>query len=113
MQIFKRLAKKNITQKAQNLMEFIFVMPLLLFMTLAIFEVSFFWQEVNAIYSLNTEINANVALTGTDSFILGQPCQAADDARAILEAKDSAISFNNPGYTKSIETIEEIGRAHV
>ena len=100
MQIFKRVSKKN--NKAQNLVEFMFVMPILIFMTLVIFEVAFFWQEVNAIYSLNTEINANVALSDTKTFSMGSVCPAATDALAILEAKDSAISLNNPGYTPKI-----------
>ena len=99
MQIFKR-----ITLKAQNLIEFIFVLPILIFITLAIFEVALFWQDVNSIYSLNTEINANMARLDYSGLALGTVCPAADEtpnvksAINILKAKGSMISLNNPTY---------------
>lgn len=88
---------KNKT-KGQNLVEFVFVFPILIFLTLGIFEVALFWQDLNSIYALNSEINANVALLDTNNMQLGTRCSAATDAFAILEKKDSMISLNNPGY---------------
>jgi hypothetical protein len=105
MQFFKCIAnslenkKKNIS--AQNLIEFIFILPILIFLTLIIFEVALFWQDVNAIYNLNAEINANVALIEPAGMPLGSTCSAATKALDILERKDSMISMNNPIYSKT------------
>ncbi|MFA7658955.1 MAG: hypothetical protein WCY19_05945 [Candidatus Gastranaerophilaceae bacterium] len=99
MQIFKCV--KNKAKPAQNLVEFIFIFPILIFITLVIFEVSLYWQEANAIYDLNAQINANVALEDTKNMAIGSECTAATKALEILEAKDSMISINNPTYTKT------------
>lgn len=111
MQVFKRVNKK--VKRAQNLIEFVFVFPLLIFMVLVMFEVALFWQDVNAIYNLNAEINANVAnlnyspvynsATGTyTGMTMGTTCPAATTALSILQAKDSSISLNNPTYLTQI-----------
>lgn len=113
MQILKRL-------KSQNLIEFIFVLPILIFITLAIIEVAMYWQDVNAIYNLNAEINANAALltyTGMSApnpttGAPGSVCPAADDtilpsgdpkekhsAINALKRIDSAITLTEPTYT--------------
>lgn len=108
MQIFERI---NLKQKknAQNLVEFIFILPILIFLTLVIFEVALFWQDVNSIYNLNAEINANAALLSYSNLSLGDVCPAADDtakqpksAINILKAKDSAISMSDQTYTKTV-----------
>jgi len=95
MQIFKRLAFKK---PAQNIVEFIFIMPVLVIFTLAIFELALYWQDVNAVYSLNNEINANVALVDLKDFNMGDVCPAVSVAQSILEQKDSSITLNNPVY---------------
>jgi len=100
MQIFKRVINQR--KPAQNLIEFIFVFPILIFLTLIIFETALFWQDVNSIYNLNAEINANVALIEPSGMMLGDTCAAATKALAILETKDSMISLNNPVYSKTI-----------
>lgn len=129
MQIFKRL-KEDCEQRAkplageqgvaepfnasnraklsQNLIEFVFVLPILIFLTLVIFEVALFWQDVNSIYNLNAEINANVALLDYSGRMLGDTCPAADtsetnSAISILEKKEAMISLNNPTFTKIIK----------
>jgi len=89
-------------KKSQNLIEFVFIMPILIFITLSIFEVALYWQDVNSIYSLNEAINANAALEDTKNMSMGTPCTAATKSLAILEARDSSISMNNPTYTKMI-----------
>lgn len=89
-------------KQAQNIVEFIFVFPLLLIMTLVIFETALFWQDVNSVYNLNAEINANAALADTRNMTMGSTCQAATDAFAILEKRDSMISMTNPTYSKSV-----------
>lgn len=89
-------------KRAQNLMEFIFVLPLLIFLTLGIFEVALFWQDVNSIYSLNTEINANLALIDPTGMALGSRCSATTKAKDILEKKDSMVSMNDPTYDTEI-----------
>lgn len=101
MQIFKRL-KAACRYPAQNLIEFIFVMPILLFLTLVILEVALFWQDVNSIYNLNAEINANLA-TYSDyrNMPFGSTCTAATKAEELLIARDSMISMNNPAYVKT------------
>lgn len=107
MQIFKRL-KTAYLSNAQGLIEFIFILPILIFLTLAIFEVALFWQDVNSIYNLNAEINANVArLSSYTGQNLGDVCPAADlsnpnSAINILKAKGSMISLNKPTYVKAI-----------
>ena len=83
MQILKRVKIKSLT--AQNLVEFIFDFPLLIFMTLVIFEVALFWQDVNSVYNLNQEINANVALVDNSNLNLGDSCPAANKALDILK----------------------------
>lgn len=114
MSLFKRMMdkkKSGVFHNAlgQNLIEFIFVFPILIFMTLVIFEVALFWQDVNSIYNLNAEINANAALLDYSNLSLGNVCPAADDTPAqpksainILKAKASIISLTNPTFTKSI-----------
>lgn len=92
----------NSSSRAQNLIEFMFILPILIFMTLVVFEVALFWQEANAIYDLNNEINANLALISTDGMRLGTQCSAADEALAILERKDGGISLSDNTYTENI-----------
>lgn len=89
---------------AQNLIEFVFVFPILIFLTLVIFEVALFWQDVNSIYNLNAEINANVALIDFPSLNLNltDECPAAATALAVLQKRDSMISLTNPTYTKTV-----------
>lgn len=92
---------------SQNLIEFIFVLPVLIFLTLVIFEVALFWQDVNSIYNLNNEINANSALLDYNGLNLGAVCPAADEtvptsAISILKNKDSMIALTDPTYTKNI-----------
>lgn len=109
MQIFKRIE----TKLAQNLIEFVFILPILIFLTLVIFEVALFWQDVNSVYNLNTEINANAALLDYTGLNLGDICPAVDEnkpnsAISILKNKDSMISLTNPTYTRTIEVINGI-----
>lgn len=101
MQIFKCINAIR-SKPAQNLIEFLFVLPILIFVTLGIFEVALFWQDVNSIYNLNAEINANAALVDNAKLSLGDTCPAATAAKDALEDKDSMISMTNPTYTKNI-----------
>src|SRR5574344_1151231 len=101
MQIFKRLNLENF-KKGQNLIEFVFVFPLLIFMTLCIFEVALFWQDVNTIYSINTEINAKAALIETKALTLGQACPVATEGAALMEKKAPIASSAKLSFTKSI-----------
>lgn len=96
MQIFKRI--RNNSKRAQNLIEFMFILPILIFLTLAIFEVAFFWQDVNAVYNLNAEINANLALIDPQGMSLGDRCVAANRAFDILKKRDSMISLSSETY---------------
>lgn len=105
MQIFERL--KILKKKSQNLVEFMFVLPILIFMTLVIFEVALFWQDVNAIYNLNAEINANISLIPPSGMMLGDTCTAALKGLEIMEKKDSMISLSEQNYTKVIVDGEE------
>lgn len=102
MQIFECLRLKKHACHAQNLIEFVFVFPILIFLTVVIFEVALFWQEVNAIYNLNAEINANVALQDESGLTLGDVCPAATKALDILEKRSPMISLTNQVYTKTI-----------
>lgn len=99
MQIFK-CVNKNKKLCAQNLVEFIFILPILIFVTLVIFEVALFWQDVNSVYNLNAEINANVALINNSGMNLGQTCAAATKALTILQKRDSMISMTSQTYSK-------------
>lgn len=101
MQVFKRI--KNKFKKGQNLIEFIFILPTLIFLTLVIFEVALFWQDVNAIYNLNAEINANLAVIDPSGMSLGDTCSAATTALNILEKRDSMITINDVKYSKNIK----------
>lgn len=105
MQVLECLKIKKQAYRAQNIIEFIFVFPLLIFLTIVIFEVALFWQEVNAIYNLNAEINANVALKDDKEVGLnvGDACPAATKALEILEKRSPMISLTqNDAYTKTI-----------
>lgn len=95
MQIFKRVSTMCL-KRAQNLVEFVFVLPILIFMTLAIFETALFWQDVNAVYNLNAEINANVALVSSNGMSIGTRCTAANRAIEVLKKRDSMISLSGP-----------------
>lgn len=101
MQVPKRVKVGNIF-RGQNLVEFIFVLPILIFVTLVIFEVALFWQDVNAIYNLNAEINANVALIDPKNMNIGDTCAAATKAIEILRKKDSMISMSESLYDTEI-----------
>ncbi len=103
MQIFKCIKK---TIKAQNLIEFMFILPILIFLTLAIFEVALFWQDVNTIYNLNAEINANVALIDSRGMVLGEKCTAATKAFEILDKRDSMITLSTISYNKNPTIID-------
>lgn len=103
---------------AQNLIEFIFVLPILLFLTLVIFEVALFWQDVNSVYNLNAEINANIALLDYTELQSGVVCPAVDEnkpnsAISILKNKDSMISLTNPTYTRTVEVVNKISQGVV
>lgn len=84
-------------------------------MSLAIMEVALYWQDVNTIYNLNAEINANVALLDYTGKNKGDVCIAADDSKnpdgtyvtehsaiATLDRIDSAITLTNPTYTNHV-----------
>lgn len=92
MQIFKRIAKRFKYLKGQNLVEFVLVFPMLIIITIAIFEVALFWQDINTIYSINTEINAKAALLDAAVMIPGQVCPVAEQARQIVEKKAPVVS---------------------
>lgn len=103
-------SRRFLTKKSQNLIEFIFVFPIMIFLSLAIMEVALFWQDVNAIYNLNAEINANVALLDYSKIDKGAVCPAADESNIqkhsainTLKRIDSAITLTtSPNYTKTI-----------
>lgn len=100
-------ASPSASEKAQNLVEFVFVFPMLIFLTLVIFEIGFFWQETNAIYNLNAEINANVALLDYSKLAWGTRCPAADPANpnsaiSILKKRDDMISLTDNTYNDSL-----------
>lgn len=105
MQVFKRINLFKL-RRAQNLIEFVFVFPTLIILTLVIFEVALFWQDANIIYNVNSEINANVALDDYSSnnanMALGQTCPAATTALAVLQKKDAAITLQHTIYDKTI-----------
>ena len=111
MQVFKRVKIYN-KKRAQNLIEFAFVLPILIFLTLCIFEVALFWQDVNSIYSLNTEINANAALVNPRSMTLGTECTAVAKSKELLVKKASMISLTNPTFDTEIETIAGVTQGY-
>lgn len=103
MQIFECLNfDKRDKKPAQNLIEFVFVFPVLIFLTLGIFEVALFWQDVNSVYNLNAEINANLADINYKGLNLGDTCPGATKALSILESKDKMISMSDNTYVKTI-----------
>lgn len=84
--------------EAQNLIEFIFVFPILIFLTLVMFEVALFWQDVNSIYNLNAEINANAAIQNYSGLKMKTRCPAATKAIEILKKRDAMISLVETNY---------------
>lgn len=104
MQVLERLKNRKQIYSAQNLVEFVFVFPMLIFLTIVIFEVALFWQEMNAIYNLNAEINANVALRDDKETTLksGDVCPASAKAIDILLKKSPMISLTNPAFTTDV-----------
>lgn len=93
MQVSKRLA--------QNLIEIVFIFPILLITTLVVFEVAMFWQDVNAVYDLNSTINANVALLDNTGYNLGDTCKAAKKAEEILKKYGKTITIADLTYTQT------------
>lgn len=89
-------------------MEVAFIIPILVFLTLVIFEIALFWQELNSIYSINAEINANVALLDyAGTLAMGSVCPAADETKpnsaiSIMKKKASSISLTNPTFATEI-----------
>ena len=94
--------KNKKTIFAQNLIEFIYILAMLISLTLVIFEVALFWQDKSAIYNLNAEINANLALIEPAGMSNSSTCTAALRAFDILQKRDSMISLNNPSYQMEI-----------
>lgn len=99
----KVIKSKSHQKFGQNLIEFAFVLPTLIFLTLGIFEVALFWQDLNMVYNLNTEINANAALTDTSLMSLGSPCVGAVRGAELLTARNSSAG----GYSATIKDGEE------
>lgn len=100
MQIFKYIKKQR---KCQNIVEFVLIFPLVIIITLVIFEVALFWQDVNAVYNLNAEINSNIALVDNSGLAMGETCPSATKALDILEKRDSMITqTKESNYTKTI-----------
>lgn len=100
---------------AQNLIEFSFILPVLIFLTLVIFEVALFWQDVNAVYNLNTEINANIALLPYSEMAMNSMCPAADEtlptsAISILKKKYSALTLSNTTFVRDTDPAAEDGQ---
>jgi hypothetical protein len=102
---------RTVTKNSQNLLEFIFVLPILIFISLAILEVALYWQDVNAIYNLNAEINANVALLPYRDMSMGSVCPAVDastnssgeyfyknSALAILKKRAKMITMTDTNF---------------
>lgn len=111
MQIFKRIKQKN----SQNLLEFIFILPMLIFISFTILEVALYWQDVNAIYNLNAEINANAALLTYKNISMGSVCPAVDNstnsageytnknsALAILERRSESITMIKTKFNAAV-----------
>ena len=69
-------------------------------MIIAIFETALYWQDVNAIYNLNAEINANVALIDNTGTVAGAAAEAGR-CKAFNEIIDTG-KFNFEGRVKSI-----------
>ena len=95
MQVFKRL------KRGQNLIEFTFIFPILIISTLVILEVALYWQDVNSIYNLNSEINANLALQEGKGQHLGDKCMAAQEALKLLKKRQKMITSTDLDFTES------------
>ncbi|MBP7212233.1 pilus assembly protein [bacterium] len=102
MQIFKCLNTSYRRKKGQNLVEFVLVFPMIILMTLCIFEIAFFWQDVNMIYSINTQINARAALVSPREMSAGDVCPAAQTAVELMHAKTPMEALVKPQFKKTI-----------
>lgn len=99
---------------AQNLVEFVFVFPLVIILVMAIFELSMFYRTVHAVQNVALQAAANAATqiitdsqTST-SFGNAQFNKAADVAAKIVQGKQGSlgrVNFNN----FDLEVMEEYG----
>jgi len=53
--------RKNLKKNAQNIIEFVFVFPLVITLVLAIFELAMFYRTVHAVQSVALQAAANAS----------------------------------------------------
>lgn len=88
---------------------------MLIFISFTILEVALYWQDVNAIYNLNAEINANAALLTYKNISMGSVCPAVDNstnsageytnknsALAILERRSESITMIKTKFNAAV-----------
>ena len=93
---------------AQNIIEFTFVFPILVIFALVLFELGFFWQNVNSVYNLNNEINANISDVnyGPSKIQMGTTCPAATEALSLIKTRGPVVMGMNSDFmmTKLLDT---------
>jgi Flp pilus assembly protein TadG len=111
--------RKKLKKNAQNLIEFVFVFPLVVMLVLAIFELAMFYRTVHSVQNvaLQAAANASTQIVTSDmtSTIIGDPKfnVAAQRALDVVIAKEGALNssktssftvttdanFGSPPYT--------------
>jgi Flp pilus assembly protein TadG len=113
MQVFKRIGKRFKHLNGQNLVEFVLVFPMLIIITISIFEVALLWQDINTIYSINTEINAKAALLNINDMEPGKVCPVAEQARQIIEKKAPIVSALDVTFPQDADHKEVLDGAKI
>lgn len=93
-------------KNGQQIVEFIFLFPLLVVFILVILELSMFWQEYNAVQMVNEEINANLALENYTGMQEGMTCPAIAPAKALLDRKAKVVMLAATTYSETPEIID-------
>lgn len=90
---------------AQNLIEFVYIFPLVVFLGLAVFELALFWKSVNTVNMINEEIASNAVLSAD---IQGNGiCIQAQNALDTLKKRDIVFTQYHLTYKNSVVAGQE------
>lgn len=93
-------------KNAQQIVEFIFLFPILIMLFLAIFEISMFWQQYNATQMVNEEVGANIILEDYSAMEFGKRCVAVAPAVAVLQSKTKVLAPASVSFQKEPVIVE-------
>lgn len=93
--------KEKMKEKAQSLIEFVIVIPLLIVILFGIMEMAMFWRAVQTVQQIALE--AGVIASGQTTYTSG-PNTAVDKAANFVQGRVKSLGINGLVLTKTILT---------